>query len=535
MNEDSVMNAREELKVVEQDREELEVKRSEAIKELESLRLRTKKTRDIVAKKLNTQEQKEILNLILKNFEFEIKNIELQAKIFKRDFKLREQDMIILRLEQHRSLCDTLIYQQRQLIVDNNVNIPQDLDELYRLYSRDVNDGQLLKDIVSVRSTSISAMANHSPKPSLVNPFLTQIDEENNELSTDSSINQVSSNYDNKTNENILNNLPPSWLTKRQGSEISNITNSTSNPNTLYGSTNDQNNKIFLRTNKIPQNLVNSNGNKPLKKQKEQIYYNVNTNYTSIDNNGGSTQTNLGPQLLMNSNKHINNLSSSTIDSNNPDIIYESVNNKNLISTTSPIKSNIKNGVLTTNNALINPNIVPPGQIITSSNRNINSNKTNPFNANYELYNKTPNYLVQNEQSFDSDVNVNVTNAKRLTQGIAAIAAQRKAQQHHQVLMQELGHNNNNYESAQNNNELTASRLARHEELEDYFDKKNLISDANNNKVKKQVKIKDIVEFKIHDEEISNDQLFVVRLSFIQFFLTLILQFELLFKAIQTK
>ena len=31
--------------------------------------------------------------------------------------------------------------------------------------------------------------------------------------------------------------------------------------------TNDQNNKIFLRNNKIPQNLVNSNGNKTLKKQ----------------------------------------------------------------------------------------------------------------------------------------------------------------------------------------------------------------------------------------------------------------------------
>jgi len=71
----------------------------------------------------------------------------MQADLFKRDFKLREQDMVILRLEQHRSLCDTLIYQQRQLITDNGLQIPQDLNELYHLYARDVNEGQLMKDL----------------------------------------------------------------------------------------------------------------------------------------------------------------------------------------------------------------------------------------------------------------------------------------------------------------------------------------------------------------------------------------------------
>jgi kinesin family protein 18/19 len=191
---DTVRNAREELKVVEQDRDDLDKKRAQSLKELEIVRAKTRKLRDQASKKLTNAEQKEILTLLLKNFEYEIKNIEIQAELFKRDFKLREQDMVILRLEQHRSLCDTLIVQQRKLILDNNLQLPQDLDELYNLYARDVNEGQLIKDLSSLRSNSnvsINSVNNNnnnnggSPKPKdghTVNTFLTQIQEENGSI-----------------------------------------------------------------------------------------------------------------------------------------------------------------------------------------------------------------------------------------------------------------------------------------------------------------------------------------------------------------
>lgn len=139
-----------------------------------------------MSKKLTNSEQREILSLLMKNFEFEIKNIEMQAALFKRDFKLREQDMVILRLEQHQSLCQTLIFQQRRLITDNNLFIPSDLDELYRLYARDVNDGQLVKDLSGLRSTPNSSL--DSPKlngnGNGQNAFLTQIREENYNFGT---------------------------------------------------------------------------------------------------------------------------------------------------------------------------------------------------------------------------------------------------------------------------------------------------------------------------------------------------------------
>ncbi len=57
---DAVNNSREELKVVEQERDDLEAKRKEAVKELDTLKIKTKKLRDIATKKLNTIEQKKI-------------------------------------------------------------------------------------------------------------------------------------------------------------------------------------------------------------------------------------------------------------------------------------------------------------------------------------------------------------------------------------------------------------------------------------------------------------------------------------------
>jgi hypothetical protein len=65
---------------------------------------------------MTSQEQRELLRLLSQNFEYEMKTIELQADIFARDYSVKHKDLQLLRMSQHRSLCDTLIYQQRRLI-----------------------------------------------------------------------------------------------------------------------------------------------------------------------------------------------------------------------------------------------------------------------------------------------------------------------------------------------------------------------------------------------------------------------------------
>ena len=465
----SVLNAKEELKVVEQDRDELETKRKDTVKELDALKQKTKKLRDVAGKKLTNSEQKEILNLLLKNFEFEIKNIEMQADIFKRDFKLREQDLVILRLEQHRSLCDTLIFQQRRLIVDNNLQIPTDLDELYFLYSRDVDNGQLIRDINSVRSTSNSSLAANSPKPN-TNAFLTQIQEENADQSVHSA---TPTNYDDVKDI--------SW-TKNSNEKLDN---------------HNFDKMIFQKSNKIPQVNHNNNNNKAtMKKSKDQNYYFINGNYISSNGHGGLVSQSIGLQNAFNNSKNNNNnismLSSSTNDSN-MEVILENVPstvNKQLINT--PPRINGKYGIG-------NSGIVPPGQVV-SNNLSLGAKNKNNNNSSGQI-----------------DRN---SNAKRLTQGIAAIAAQRKASQHHKELMQELGHKSNSQVEL-----LTTSRLAKHDQalanqnLDDgVFEKKNSVLTDGSNKAKKQVKIKDIVQFKLPDDTYSTDDNITVREIFFYFF-----------------
>ena len=66
-----------------------------------------------------TNEQRELLRLLTENFEFEMKTIELQAELFIRDYTIKSKDLQLLRMSQHRSLCDTIIFQQRKLIQGN--------------------------------------------------------------------------------------------------------------------------------------------------------------------------------------------------------------------------------------------------------------------------------------------------------------------------------------------------------------------------------------------------------------------------------
>jgi len=61
-----------------------------------------------------------------------MRTIELQAEIFARDFSIKHKDLQLLRLSQHRSLCDTLIFQQRRLIQGKKTSIEKkNLDGLF--------------------------------------------------------------------------------------------------------------------------------------------------------------------------------------------------------------------------------------------------------------------------------------------------------------------------------------------------------------------------------------------------------------------
>ncbi|CAF1497107.1 unnamed protein product [Adineta steineri] len=171
--------ARAELRVLEQERGKLEKQRKIQLQEFETSKKESRRLLEKVTKKMNTTEQRELLRLLTENFEYEMKTIELQAEIFTRDYSIKHKDLQLLRMSQHRSLCDTIIYQQRRLIHDNRILVPTDLEELYQLYSKDIDEGQLIQDLKSYSPRLVAANYNGGkPSGSATFPFLSQIAEE---------------------------------------------------------------------------------------------------------------------------------------------------------------------------------------------------------------------------------------------------------------------------------------------------------------------------------------------------------------------
>ncbi len=191
-------------------------------------------------------------------------------------------------------------------------------------------------------------------------------------------------------------------------------------------------------------------------------------------------------------------LSSSTTDSNTMEVIIENnsnVNNRNLISTRK------QNGVLNGNNSLLN--IVPPGQVVPISNTTTTTTTTIKTNS-FEQINAAAKLQADSQPSAD----LTDSNAKRLTQGIAAIAAQRKAYQHHRELMQELGHHEAKVLLRLKSPTLKQQQQQQIEEnrlIEPINQTENsVLNDGLNSKTKKQVKIKEIVQYKLPDDEDNN-------------------------------
>ncbi|CAF0766429.1 unnamed protein product [Adineta steineri] len=173
ISDNSVQRARAELRVLEQERSKLDKQRKTHVKEFETAKSEGRRLFEKVTKKMTSLEQRELLRLLAQNYEYEMKTIELQAEIFSREHMVKNRDLQLLRMSQHRSLCDTLIYQQRRLIQEHQIIIPTDLEELYQLYSRDIDEGQLMHDL---KTYSLRSIAGGNNKLSL--PFLSQIAEE---------------------------------------------------------------------------------------------------------------------------------------------------------------------------------------------------------------------------------------------------------------------------------------------------------------------------------------------------------------------
>ncbi|ESP03922.1 hypothetical protein LOTGIDRAFT_110046, partial [Lottia gigantea] len=137
---EDVRVAREEMKVLHEEKYRTEKVRITIQHELENAKDKQKKLEEFIPIKVSSADQQEIIRQMCKVHELEIENLQNIASCLMRDFEIKKKDMVITRFRHHRNLCDEIIKQQRDLIDGNHVPCPKDLDELYELYKIERQD-----------------------------------------------------------------------------------------------------------------------------------------------------------------------------------------------------------------------------------------------------------------------------------------------------------------------------------------------------------------------------------------------------------
>ena len=67
-------------------------------------------------KRISTAEEKEILSLLCKVHELEIDKVEMKSEALLKEHEVRRRDLLILKYDKQRSLCDEIILRQQKLI-----------------------------------------------------------------------------------------------------------------------------------------------------------------------------------------------------------------------------------------------------------------------------------------------------------------------------------------------------------------------------------------------------------------------------------
>ena len=67
-------------------------------------------------KRISTEEEAEILSLLCKVHELEITKVEMQRDALLKEHEVRKRDLLILKYDKQRTLCDEIIERQRELI-----------------------------------------------------------------------------------------------------------------------------------------------------------------------------------------------------------------------------------------------------------------------------------------------------------------------------------------------------------------------------------------------------------------------------------
>ncbi|XP_073698569.1 kinesin-like protein KIF19 [Garra rufa] len=156
-----VTAAREEIgPLLAEQRKTMELKR-ELEEKLVNMKRKSSKIEELLPKRISNREQRDILTLLCKVHELELEKTEIQSAVLCKENVLRTKDFIIQRHEQQRTLCDDIIHQQKALIEDQGLCVPEELQELYSLYFSELSDGSI-DQILNLHTFTTNPRADNS-------------------------------------------------------------------------------------------------------------------------------------------------------------------------------------------------------------------------------------------------------------------------------------------------------------------------------------------------------------------------------------
>ncbi|KAI8045579.1 hypothetical protein M5D96_001761 [Drosophila gunungcola] len=133
----ALKNAWGELAAIEKETRRYKEIRERTEHELEQCRQKGVKLEDELPERISSDEERELLALLCRVHELEADKAERLA----RQAELRRRDLQLLRAERQRRLCEDIISSQRRLIEEGNVDLPDELRELYGLYQQEIHAG----------------------------------------------------------------------------------------------------------------------------------------------------------------------------------------------------------------------------------------------------------------------------------------------------------------------------------------------------------------------------------------------------------
>ncbi|XP_041075643.1 kinesin-like protein KIF19 isoform X2 [Polyodon spathula] len=143
METQEVAMAKENLATLMSAKKKVRKQKVELERRFQEIRMRARQLEEMLPQWVSSEEQREVLGLLCKVHELEIENAEMQSHALLKDNVIRHKNFMVQRFEQHRSLCDEIIQQQRQFIDDHNLLVPPQLQELYELYLRELEERNL--------------------------------------------------------------------------------------------------------------------------------------------------------------------------------------------------------------------------------------------------------------------------------------------------------------------------------------------------------------------------------------------------------